>query len=632
MSIVCNKRASSQLTIGYKKACFRGCYSKPLVPLLGMLAILLLGLLVGNTIASETVYLEKSGENESDESLIVLNVPAVSGNDGKLIKFIIKETHTPGVLFTGGVDVGEDTSSSAWVAYFVSSMLAGKSPLEDGIEITIVTDSDNVEGPSASLAVSVATFLLKSGVLESGLVSSYSITGAVSLDGSSVVVGGTLEKLKATIDAGLHKMIVPAANLFILNNTDVSDRTVVPVYGILDAVDKVFNRSRSVFTVEYNYPEALERFLDMIAEDFARKAQELGTKLSEESLERIMYYINESIRETERGNHYTGASLAYTAYLYAVSSVMQDYGVDKLEIVKNELEKKLEQIREQLSIYEDKLAQKGYIGQYELELLAISESRAWMCEALLSEYENTLLDQDMRKNSLIQARARCETALTWLRALDIEWGSQPMVRADTLEKVIDHYQVFLDQALAYAESAVEMEGIPPQIRVYFNELKDLAEKVREASKKGSPGLRLGLSVELASRISSFLTQMNLVEPAQLEGYVAELWRNLAVLEGHLALMGRHSIMASLYSEYAGYRGHDDITRLALLGTAVSSIHPLLLYTFLEQDGGRSPLSEEVYENALIRLKIADYYLSWVIMGAFATMVSIIVLAFYRREI
>jgi len=117
--------------------------------------------------------------NNKPGRIIILNVPAVAKEGGKLIKLIIKLTDSSGVVFSEGVNVGEDTYSSAWTSFLIASLLSGRSPFEKGIEITIVTESTSVEGPSASLAIALASYILLSDYEIPSFLSNVSITGAL---------------------------------------------------------------------------------------------------------------------------------------------------------------------------------------------------------------------------------------------------------------------------------------------------------------------------------------------------------------------------------------------------------------------------------------------------------------------
>lgn len=577
---------------------------------------------------------EPPDTGRDDHDYIVLKVPAVTGNNGKIISIIVKKSITPGVRFNGAVDIGEDTLASAWTAYLISSLLSGESPFDNGIEITVLTDSNNVEGPSASLAIAVAVYALQAGKAVHQSFSNYSITGAISLDGASVIVGGTLEKLEATIDKGLGAMILPAPNAVILENkAEIEGNTrLVPVYGLLDAYDVLISRE-TIFSswVETGYPKELAEYLSSIRGEFRTRAQETAMGLDNATRARVAYYLNESDREFSRGRYYSSASLAYTAYLAALAANLSSASEDNLENMYDILVKELDSIKKVLSYREQELYRKGSIGQYELELLAISESRAWMCEALLREYKASQLSREARIDALIQAKARCETAKTWIKALDIRWENQPLISYSLLEKVIDEYNTFLEYAMTYVSKAVEMQGMPPRIKIYFDELKDLASRINKASQKGSPGLRLGLSVELSSRLSSFLTQMNFIEPKVAEGYVRELWRNFAVLSGNLASYGRSSIMASMYAEYASYEGHDPLTIVSLLDTAITSLHPLLIYSMLEEHGaeGSSVENASLSNNTAT---IIERYQYWIAFSILSTMVGIIVARLYTGRV
>ena len=576
---------------------------------------------------------DSQGSERDGQKYIVLKVPAVTGDNGKIISIIVKKSDTPGVRFDGTVDIGEDTYASAWTAYLISSLLSGESPFDRGIEIMVLTDSNNVEGPSASLAIATAIYALQAGKTVHNSFSNFSITGAISLDGASVLVGGTLEKLKATIDEGLEAMILPAPNAVMLESQAGAgySRYLMPVYGLLDTYDVLISRE-TVFSswVETGYPGELAEYLSGIREEFHAKALDTALGLGNATLARVTHYLNESEKEFSRGRYYSSASLAYTAYLAALAANLSSVSDSELENMYNLVVKELDRIKDVLHYREQELYRKGSIGQYELELLAISESRAWMCEALLKEYKAGQLSKEERIDALIQAKARCETAKTWVKALDLHWENQPLVSYSLLEKVIDEYNTFLEYAMIYVSKAVEMQGMPPRIKIYFDELKDLANRINEASQKGSPGLRLGLSVELSSRLSSFLTQMNFIEPKVAEGYVRELWRNFAVLSGNLASYGRSSIMASMYAEYASYDGHDPLATVSLLDTAIASLHPLLIYSMLEEHvaEGSNVENATVSNNTAILIERYQY---WVAFGVMSTIIGVIVARLYTGK-
>ncbi len=512
---------------------------------------------------------------------IVIHVPAVTDSGGKIIDVLINLTqNNPGIHFPEGIDIGEDTRASAWISFFVASIFSNNDPRMIGVGISFLNNTYAIEGPSASLAISLGIYsLLKNNPPIN--ISKTAITGAINLNGLSVIVGGIHAKYNATVNNNLEELFLPLSNYYFLENSSLR---VKGVKGLIDTYNLLIGRSYAGDGISLQYPKELKEYLRntyiILYNNTMRLIEDIGPK------EEIEQLLKNAKTESMQEHYYTAASLAYNAYIQAIYASLQNKGENGLSntTIYNKTLASLKELEKSLEKYENTIKNKNEVGQYTLELLGLTESRVWMCKTLLKEYNSTLLTIDEKRYTLAEAIARCETAKIWINSLDIEWKNQPLVKIELMDGVLDYYFSILEKALRYIDSLTKDVELPPSLQLYLQELHDLYEKIMEAEEKGSIGLRYGLASELASRVTSLLTQINLVSNDIALDYRNELLRNFIILNG-IALEKSHpSIISALYLEYSNYFvDKDPVSSLLLLDNAISPLYPLILYGFTEEE-------------------------------------------------
>ncbi len=99
---------------------------------------------------------------------------------------------------------------------------------------------EGVEGDSASIAV--ATSII-SALKNIPVKQNYAITGSLSVRGQVMPVGGVSAKVKAAVDAGINRVIVPSANLkdVIIDDEDLKKVKIIPVETIKEVLKEVLD-------------------------------------------------------------------------------------------------------------------------------------------------------------------------------------------------------------------------------------------------------------------------------------------------------------------------------------------------------------------------------------------------------
>ncbi|MEM0475970.1 MAG: ATP-dependent protease LonB [Candidatus Norongarragalinales archaeon] len=111
----------------------------------------------------------------------------------------------------------------------------GKDTTNFDIHIQFLQTFEGVEGDSASVSVAAAVI---SALEEVPIRQDVALTGSLSVRGEVLPVGGVTQKAEAAIEAGLKKIIVPAANVedLVLNEKQRRKLKIVPASNILDVL------------------------------------------------------------------------------------------------------------------------------------------------------------------------------------------------------------------------------------------------------------------------------------------------------------------------------------------------------------------------------------------------------------
>lgn len=107
------------------------------------------------------------------------------------------------------------------------------------VYVQFLQSYEGVEGDSASIAVAVS---ILSALMNAPIKQDLAMTGSLSIRGEVLPVGGVNAKVEAAVEAGMKKIIIPAANLddVMLNGDDIK---LVPVNNIREVIEQAFSGS-----------------------------------------------------------------------------------------------------------------------------------------------------------------------------------------------------------------------------------------------------------------------------------------------------------------------------------------------------------------------------------------------------
>jgi len=141
----------------------------------------------------------------------------------------------------------------------------GKDTSNYDIHIQFLQTYEGVEGDSASISVATAVI---SALEEVPVSQNLAMTGSLSVRGEVLPVGGVTQKVEAALEAGIHKVILPASNMndLLLDENQLKKITVVPASNIHDVLEHALKPGK-----------AKERLLKEIKKEF-EESQNNGGK------------------------------------------------------------------------------------------------------------------------------------------------------------------------------------------------------------------------------------------------------------------------------------------------------------------------------------------------------------------
>lgn len=112
----------------------------------------------------------------------------------------------------------------------------GKDTSNYDIHIQFLQTYEGVEGDSASISVATAVI---SALEEVPVSQNLAMTGSLSVRGEVLPVGGVTQKVEAALEAGIQKVIIPAANMsdLLLDENQLKKITVVPASNIYEVLE-----------------------------------------------------------------------------------------------------------------------------------------------------------------------------------------------------------------------------------------------------------------------------------------------------------------------------------------------------------------------------------------------------------
>ncbi len=162
-----------------------------------------------------------------------------------------------GVVVATG-KLGEIAKEAVQNVSAVFKKLSGKDISDLDIHIQFIGTYEGVEGDSAS--VSIATAVI-SAIENIPIDQSVAMTGSLSVRGAVLPVGGVTAKVEAAIEAGMKKVIVPAANFndIVLDQLHVDKIEIIPVSTISDVWENALTETPE----KNNFLSSVRNFLNV---------------------------------------------------------------------------------------------------------------------------------------------------------------------------------------------------------------------------------------------------------------------------------------------------------------------------------------------------------------------------------
>jgi len=126
---------------------------------------------------------------------------------------------------------GSMSRDSVFNAASVVRAVGGLDPSDYDLHVNVI-GGGNIDGPSAGLAVFLATY---SALTSRALPQNIAVTGEISIQGRVRPVGGVIEKLYAARQAGMRAIVIPKENARELDRTTLG-LDVIPVGTVQEAL------------------------------------------------------------------------------------------------------------------------------------------------------------------------------------------------------------------------------------------------------------------------------------------------------------------------------------------------------------------------------------------------------------
>ncbi|MEM4044269.1 MAG: S16 family serine protease [Fervidicoccaceae archaeon] len=570
--------------------------------------------------------LNAAGEKES----INIYVPAVTNSGGAIIKIgISMNSNGSGSLFLRGVpSVGNDTLYSSIVAFYSALLLSNRDPLSYDGELVFESDLSGIEGPSASLAIAEAFYVLSSGRPSPPMLGSAVVTGAVSLDGMSIIIGGVAEKLAAACSSGAREFILPTSNyLSSIDqiNSNCSNIKILPASGIISLYSQLMGYgiiNTTSFQGIFTYPPQISDVMGEVAMKYLEKSELLNPLVRNSS------DANSIIASISTGKNYTAASLAVSLYVSSLRAALQS-NTTSLESARqylSNLNTTIQALKAELGSIEQTAIEKGSIPIPLLETLATAESRLWLAESYVSQglAASNLSDAIY---AAANSNGRIEAARTWIELSKIDWSNYPSLSPAQLIGGLNDYEKIAKAALSYASSLASDMGFQ-YYASYFQVLNSMFAQASSINQPSKLFLKYALYSELTAEISSFILSTNIQSEKSLQYYINEANLVYSILFSNILRNGLITAVTPAYMEYSAYGNLSDDSRLMLIDSAISWTIPLLFISLHEHVPASQPIIRTVFP---LEGTIASVLIAWALAGILSSLLAIVSYRAIRRS-
>jgi predicted S18 family serine protease len=562
-------------------------------------------------------------------SVLSIYAPAVTNSGGAVIKIYVDlSKNGSGKLQIKGVpNVGNDTLYSSLVAFYISLLLNDRNPMEYSGTISFESGLAGIEGPSASLGIAEAFYILSSEVQAPVLINSTVITGAIGPDGLSIMVGGVPEKFTAACISGASAFALPISNYLNadFNQSHCEKIRIIPTSGIISLYSQLNGYNFTNFNTvgAFFYPSQVSEEMGKAALDYINRSVELDSSFYNSSS------YADIISALNMGKNYTAASLALSAYVLTLQKTLMK-NLTKLADVRkyfSYLNATYQVEIERLKSTEKEISSRTQIPVPVIETLSTAESRLWQAKKYIEEGESAG-NISIAIQYAANAFGRMMASETWIDLSTLDWSDFPHVEAQQFLSSLNDYASFVQAALYYTEALIQ--GSESQaLMLYYSNLHHTFILASSLNATDELFFKYALLSELNSDISSTLLSMNLQEETSVPYYISEAYRVYTVIYSNLIKNGLVTTITPTYIEYSSYKGLDDESKLMLIDNAISWSLPLLFLSFHSQS-----FSEhfQLHTQFPIESLLSSVFLVWTFAGILASLISIAVYRSIRRAL
>ncbi len=531
--------------------------------------------------------------------LVPAVVTGLPHEEGKLINITITIIF-PGngtiEVFNEGGEVSASTKYSMATAVATAALLDGVDWTSFNTRISIHARGP-ISGPSGSLAIATAVYVLLNPLLNADKLHKYVITGAIAPEGLAGSVGGVAIKCRAAQKAN-YTFILPLSNIEDLRSASYNCTKYFSVTDIINIIRDIYKIYPIVekFNLSTGYPKGLSEVMDLFTKNVTELTQKiiheteaLIPKLPVDIASSIKSNISSAISFLNKAEKYVGkrpytaASFAYTAYVYAL--LAKYMGLSQVEGFQELLKNEIEQINSTLANISSTLTTIKPYTLERLELLSVSAARLADAVFALSSVESLIKINAGSYVILYQlalAKSRAVSIRSWLQSAEMVNGTI-VISKELIKNIALKAYDFARLNLEYSIALLTASGLKAEASA----LETLLNRMSDAIKNKDWVLLLGYSREALSKATDYVFEYSIASlPIEEQKSLGPVYaRNIETIAKYLSIMlalrGVRSPLAPAYVEYyktLAQEGSYDVG-LKLLWSAVSDLE-LLSVPFL----------------------------------------------------
>jgi predicted S18 family serine protease len=557
--------------------------------------VILLSLAVPSAYANALSNINKRVE-VSTWILIPAVVEGIPKERGKLINVTITISF-PGngsiYIYNEGGEISNSTKYSMATAVATAALLEGIDWTTFNTNI-FIRSKGAISGPSGSLAVALAVYVLLNPLLSTEKLHKYVITGAIAPEGLAGSVGGIKTKCEVAQNAN-YTFMLPLSNIEDLKNSKC--KGYIPVTDVINVVKNIYSLQPLVSNVNLsiNYPkglaDAMRTFtlnITKAVKDNIRASLKLLAKIntSVKNADMIRSYLNSAEKLLNNSTKlinkypYSAASYAYSAYVYSLLAKYLALSYQKG--LSNLINDEAPRINTTLSKLALELTKYSLLTLERAELLSVAAARladAYVALSTTKSLEGSNINRSIILFQLALAKSRALSMLSWLIATEKVRGSTPISQEQLRALALKAYD-FAKLNIGYAISLLSSSGLNAEAKA----LKDLQSRMEYAKNKRDWILLLGYAREALSKATDYVFEYSIASlPFKELKTIGPIYsKNVEIiaklLSLRLKLYGVRSPLAPAYLEYYEVLknvGSYDVA-LKLLWSAVSDLEILSL--------------------------------------------------------